>query len=259
VNLFSRKQLSEVLLSRLQAAYDLKEQNRLPEALGLLNKFIKQVPDNAKALAYRGEVYGRLGNIPAALADLQNSVQIKPTAPAYFNYALAHLHANNKSEALAALFRVVQLDPNDEEAWSLRAGLAKDLSLEDLDIVARVVERFTYSQCGSGVGWKVELRQMYRFIPNKPHEEYNAVILDLCQQPIALVQIQMMAPKYKVIINFEKSFPETSQRTFVEVITKVIPAKDAALLKTLNGFMKDGILVKSNNCLRYSNRDQNTA
>ena len=256
MNLFSRKLSPSALLSKLQAAYDLKQQNRLQEALDLLNKLLKQVPDNAKALAYRGEIYGRLGNIPAALEDLKRSVHLEPFAPTYFNLALAYFHSNQKSEALAALFRVVQLEPNDKEAWSFREGLAKELGLEDLEIIARVVEQFMYSHCGPGLGWKVELRHMYRFIPHKPHEEYDAVVLDLCQEPLALIQIQPVSAEYRIIVNVEKSFPETSQRTFAEVITKVIPAQDADLLNVFNEFIEAGVLIQEKNRLRYSEKQQ---
>jgi tetratricopeptide (TPR) repeat protein len=258
VNLFSGKPSSYALLSKLQAAYDLKQQNRFQEALDLLNKIIKQVPDNAKALAYRGEIYGQLGNIPAALEDLERSVHFEPFASTYFNLALAHFHSNQKSEALATLFRVLQLEPNDKEAWSFRERLAKELGLEDLEIIARVVEQFMYSHCGPGIGWKVELRHLYRFIPNEPHEEYNAVILDLCQEPLALIQIQPAPTEYKIIVNVEKSFPETSQRTFADVITKVIPTHDADLLNILNGFIEDGVLIQENNRLRYSEKPKAT-
>jgi len=251
VFLFSKKQSPETLLAKLNTIYDLMQKNRLPEALSLLNDFIKQVPDNAKALGYRGEVHGRLGNIPAAIDDLKKAVNLKPTASDYFNLALAYLHSQNNTEAFATLLRALQLRPHDKEGWSLRNDLAKAVGLEDLDGVARLVEQFAYSQCGSGEEWKVELRKMYRFLGNQHVEEYNAVVLDLCQQPLALVQIQILPLEYKIIINYEKVFPNTTQRTFVDAVTRTIPANDAGLLNVFDEFIKDGVLVKKNHCLRY--------
>jgi hypothetical protein len=92
---------------------------------------------------------------------------------------------------------------------------------------------------------------MYRFTPNQPHEEYNAAILDLCQQPVALVQIQIIPPEYKITVNYEKVFPNVSQTTFIDAVNKTIPANDAALLNLLNEFIEQGILVKNNHRLQY--------
>ncbi len=89
MNFFSGKPSPEALLKELQEAYALIQRNRLREALSLLNKIIKQIPNNAKALELRGQVNGMLGNIPAAMEDIKKSIELKPTAAGYFNYALA--------------------------------------------------------------------------------------------------------------------------------------------------------------------------
>ena len=250
--LFFRKPSPDAILAQLNHVDELKRLNQLQNALAAVNKVLKQAPDSALALAYRGEIQGRLGHIPEALADLEKSVRIEPTAYAYFNYSLAHYHAHNKSAALAALFRVLQLEPGDKEAQAFRVGLAQELGLAELEIAARVVEQFMYSQCGPGIGWKVELRQMYRFKPNSPHDEYNAVVLDLCHQPATLIEIEYVPPEYRVVIDIEKRFPGVSRQTMVAAVTKDIAASDAALLSVLQGFVEEGVLTLGNGSLRYN-------
>ena len=251
----NESQLTEVFLAALKKISGLIQQDRLQEALETSSKLIDLLPQDttnlAYPLAYRGQIYGRLGNIPAALADLKRSVELKPTAEGYYNYALAHLHANDKTSGLEALLRVTQLEPTDKEAMALRKALAKELGLEDLEVIAGTVEQFCYSQCGAGTKWKVELRKMYRFHPDGTHEEYNAVVLDLCQQPNALVQIRSTPPHYIIIVNYEQEFLETSQHAFAEAVTKEIPANQGALTELFNAFLKDSVLIQENNQLLF--------
>ncbi len=252
MKLFSRKPSRETLLAELQSAYELIQQNRLPQALALLNNITDQVPNNAKALELRGQVYGMQGNIPAALADLQKSVELKPTPSAYFNFALAHLHAQNKKAGLLAVLRALQLQPNDSEAWSLRDQLAKNLGMVTLDGIARVVERFMYSLCGPGMEWIVEFRPMHRFIGNGQVESYDAAVLDFRQQPTVFLQIVPISDEYRIIISCEKTVAGIDQRTYFDAMTRIIPSNDDALLAALKQFVSDGILVRDNNRLRYN-------
>lgn len=240
----------------LNAAYNLVKQDQLPEALTLLDDILEQAPDDAAALTLRGQVYGCLGDIGSALADLGRSVEINPNSEeAYFNYAVAHLHAGNGSEALAALSRVLQLTPNNRRARAWRGRLAFELGLNKLDQVAQVMEHFAYSQCGPGRGWKVELREMYRFQPNRSPESFNAATLDLCQTPQAFIQVAIAPTEYIVKLNVEKHLPDVPQMCLADVISETIPAQHDVLLNLLNSFVDEGILVKvSNQQLRYNGR-----
>jgi len=236
----------------VETAYAFIVQDRLPEALSLLNDILRQSPENAVALALRGQAYGRMGKISNALADLSRSVQLDPSnVDAYFNYAIALAKADKEPEALAAISRVVQLNPNDEEARAWRNRLAAQLGLEELDQVARVLEQFAYSQCGNGKHWQVALREMYLFQPHLPHQTYNAAILDLRQMPQALVEVTASPDGYKVKLSVEQRFPEVSRATFVEVISEESLAEPTALLTLLHGWLSRGILKTIGDRLRY--------
>ena len=239
-------------LALVKAASDLVEQGQIPEALSLLNEILEQAPNTAAALTLRGIVRGRMGDTASALADLNRAVELAPcNEVALFNCAVAHLRAGNGSEGLAVLSRVLQLRPDNERARALREEIAHDLGLEELDKVARVMEQFAYSHCGPGRGWKVELREMYRFQPNRPPEAYNAALLNLCQVPQAFIQVIVTPAEYTVKINVEKQLPGVDQTCLSEVTSDTIPAQADALLGLLNSFVDKGILVKLGDQLHY--------
>src|SRR4051812_4781517 len=84
-------------------------------------------------------------------------------AQVHFRNAVAQMDAGNEPEALLGFSRVLQLVPNHEQASVCREKLARELGLDKLDRAARVMERFAYTHCGPGHGWKVELREIYAF------------------------------------------------------------------------------------------------
>lgn len=193
-----------------------------------------------------------MGNTAAALADLSRAVELAPDNDvALFNCAVAHLRAGNDSEGLAMLSRVLQLTPDNERARTVREELAADLGLEEIDRAARVMEQFAYAQCGPGRRWKVELKEMYRFRPHRPHEVYNAALLDLCQVPPAFIQVTVTPAEYTVLILTEKKLPDVDRITLSTVASETIPAQADALLGILNSFVDKGILVKVGDQLRY--------
>lgn len=61
---------------------NLISQNRLGEALDLLNKSLADTPDCAEALFNRGRVYWRLGRRSDAITDYEAAVAIDPSSPA---------------------------------------------------------------------------------------------------------------------------------------------------------------------------------
>jgi len=218
----------------------------------MLNDILKQSPENAVALALRGQTYGRVGNVSNALTDLSRSVQLDPNnIDANFNYAIALAKADKESEALAAISRVVQLTPNDEEALAWRIRLARKLGLEELDQAARVLEQFAYSQCGNGKHWQVELREMHHFRPHLPYETYNAAVLNLRQVPQALILVATSPDGYSVKLSAERRFPEVSRVTFVDVVSEKSSAEPSALLDLLHGLLSRGILKTAGDRLRY--------
>ncbi len=228
------------------------ERNELPHAVACLDKILEQSPEDAEALALRGVLHGRLGDIRSSLADLGRSVELDPNHPeVHFNYAVSHLRAGDAGEALAELSRVLQMTPDNARAQAQREKLASELGLAELDQGARVMERFTYSQCGPGYRWKVGLREMYKFQPHLPPSTYRAALLDLCQTPQAFVELTVTPVEYTVRLLTETRLPGISRTTVSEVITETIAARPDLLLGVLNRFLARGLLVRVDNALRF--------
>lgn len=61
---------------------NLISENRLGEALDLLNKSLAHTPDSAESLFNRGRVYWRLGRRSDAITDYEAAVAIDPSSPA---------------------------------------------------------------------------------------------------------------------------------------------------------------------------------
>ncbi len=92
---------------------------------------------------------------------------------------------------------------------------------------------------------------MYEFIPNGAREEYDAVLLDLCQQPPVHVEVRTVGLQYEVRVLSQKIIPEIRERTAVSVLTELTLADGAALLGVFNRFLEDGVLVCTGDCMRY--------
>src|SRR5712691_303976 len=131
-------------------------------------------------------------------------------AETYFRKAVSQIEAGNEPEALLGFSRVLQLMPDNEQALVWREKLARELGLDELDRAARVMERFAYSRCGPGNGWKVELHEMYAFRPHQPPETYDAALLDLCQRPPALIEVTLTTSQYKVRLMADRPVPGVS-------------------------------------------------
>ncbi len=83
------------------------------QTLSDLNSAIAHNPDNAKALAQRGEVYRLMGDFEAALADFNQVIEVNP------NYAWAIAHRGETyhqmkryEEARTDFSRAIDLNPN---------------------------------------------------------------------------------------------------------------------------------------------------
>lgn len=240
------------LLSRINTASELLEQGQLPEALILLNKILEQTPNSDAALTLRGIVHGRMGDTESALADLSQAVELDPhNEMALLNYAVAHVRSGKASDGLAILSRALQLRPDNERAIALRDRVARNLGLEELDSVAKAMEQFAYAQCGPGLEWKVELKEMYFFQPKLPQEKYNVAIFDLCQDPQAFIQVMVAPTEYTVKISVEKQVPRVDRLCLADIASHTIPAEIDALLGLLNGFIDKGILTKVGSRLCY--------
>lgn len=69
-------------MSVFQKIEELINENRLEEALLLLNKKIEDDKNNDKAYFCRGKVYWKMGNKSQAITDYEHAVDINPDSPA---------------------------------------------------------------------------------------------------------------------------------------------------------------------------------
>lgn len=183
-------------------------------------------------------------------------VQQEQTSDAqrYFRKAVSQIGAGNEPEALLGFSRVLQLMPDNEQALVWREKLARELGLDELDRAARVMERFAYSHCGPGIGWKVELREMYAFRPRQRPEPYEAALLDLCQTPPVFIELTIAATEYKVRLMADRPVPGVSRTCLSEVKAESIPATEESLMELLKQFLSANTLVVRDKQLRYAPR-----
>ena len=193
-------------------------------------------------------------NLLRWLKKLCNNPQLD--ADACFNDAQALLDAGNYSDALLRFSRVLQFVPDHAQALARRERLVIDLGLDDLDRAARLLERFAYSHCGAGYGWKVEMREAYAFSPHQPPETYDAAFLDLCQTPPAFIELTVQGNQYKLRFMVDTPVPGVSRTCLSEVNPQSIPANADALLELLDQFVKTGLLVKVGKRLRYAGKKE---
>ena len=69
-------------MSVFQKIEELINENRLNDALLLLNNEITQCQNNDKLYFTRGKLHWRLGNKPQAITDYEHAVDINPDSPA---------------------------------------------------------------------------------------------------------------------------------------------------------------------------------
>jgi len=100
--------------------------NNAKAALRDLQKVIQQDPNHALAHYYIGELYFRQKRWRDALTAYQRSALANPQdADPYASMCMCYLALGNNAEALAALKRAIQIDPNNQLALRIAAELSK--------------------------------------------------------------------------------------------------------------------------------------
>lgn len=125
----------------LQAARDLRAQQRIPEALATLSRLEAMSPRFSRLHQERGHCHVLLRDTPAAIAALQTAVRLNPTLPACWDMLeqLYRMRGDTAQSAIAAqhLATLRQLPPEIVVANSLFAdgdlGPAEDVIRDYLD------------------------------------------------------------------------------------------------------------------------------
>ncbi len=77
----------------------------------------KLVPDSPRAYASLGGIYHMLGRYDEAIAMLNKSLAIKPTAQAYTNLGTLYSFQGRYAEAVPMMENAVKLNPNNHQFW----------------------------------------------------------------------------------------------------------------------------------------------
>ena len=92
--------------------------DRYDEARALLEEALRLEPENTRALALLGPVYGRAGELPRAAKTLEKAIALGETSPEIRrNLALVYLQQGKLQRAVAALQEASADAPSDASIW----------------------------------------------------------------------------------------------------------------------------------------------
>jgi tetratricopeptide (TPR) repeat protein len=107
----------------VQAAYELRKANKLPESLVEINKAIAIDKNNYYAWQLRGDINSVMNNTEDAIEDLTKAIELKPgEAVLYYTKGKYEGQARKFDDALKDAKQAVQLDPNNMDYLYMRAS-----------------------------------------------------------------------------------------------------------------------------------------
>jgi tetratricopeptide (TPR) repeat protein len=127
-----RERPGHIETRRLLAAA-LRGCDRDEEALHLLHTLAQEEPDNALIQNSLGAALRMSGDLDAARAAFERAVSLAPTlAPAWYNLAIAQFMLERVDDGLAAVDKIIELFPNHEGAYVMRADMIREQGRIDL-------------------------------------------------------------------------------------------------------------------------------
>jgi tetratricopeptide (TPR) repeat protein len=107
----------------VQAAYQLRSANKLPESLVEINKAVAIDKNNYYAWQLRGDINSVMNNTEDAIEDLKKAIALKPDeAVLYYTKGKYEGQARKFDEALKDAKQAVQLDPKNMDYLYMRAS-----------------------------------------------------------------------------------------------------------------------------------------
>jgi tetratricopeptide (TPR) repeat protein len=93
-------------------------EERYDEARALLEEALRREPENTRALALLGPVYGRAGELPMAAKSLEQAIALGETSPEIRrNLALVYMQQGKLQRAIAELEKAREDAPSDPAIW----------------------------------------------------------------------------------------------------------------------------------------------
>lgn len=107
----------------VQAAYELRKANKLPESLVEIDKAVAIDKNNYYAWQLRGDINSVMNNTEDAIEDLKKAIELKPDeAVLYYTKGKYEGQARKFDDALKDAKQAVQLDPNNMDYLYMRAS-----------------------------------------------------------------------------------------------------------------------------------------
>lgn len=154
----------------------------------LLNKGLKQSPDNPELLFLHGAVKGALGRFDESVACLQHSIRLEPRNPeAHYNLGNSLVQIGRAGEAIAAYDAAIRLAPGFFPAHLMKANALSDLYRVD-EAVACYQQALKLSP-NSPEAWN-NLARVYDQAnrADEARQAYESGIVNVPNSPILLYQ-----------------------------------------------------------------------
>jgi len=111
---------------------ELLKSSKYEEAMQLFESLVKQYPQEASYISERGVVHFHLGNIEAAIKDMNKAVELEPLKPyRYSSRAYILGHAGMTKKAIEDYQKAIELDPEDAVAYNNLGLLEEKLGYEE--------------------------------------------------------------------------------------------------------------------------------
>lgn len=106
----------KIATSIINKAYTNFQNNKLVESYTILDKGIKDIPNNAQLYYYRALVTDKMNRNAASIIDLQKSIELDPTYyMAYYNLGKVYEKIKDYKSALVAYERFLSIEPDEKE------------------------------------------------------------------------------------------------------------------------------------------------
>lgn len=113
-----------ILYNKIKMAEGASANEKLDEAITLLNEVIKEDPRIMEARNVRAQIFLELGKVEEAILECKEALKIDPEyEAAIFSLAQAYVQAKKYDEALAGFERLTQLDPRDPKPHYNMGGI----------------------------------------------------------------------------------------------------------------------------------------
>ena len=147
---------NEDVQKEIVAGDEAKSRWEYREAIDHYSRALEKDPLNSYALAMRGFMYARLGDLDRAIIDTSRAVQLDPNnARAFVARGIAYAHRDELEKAIADLSEAIRLDPENSGIVGQRADFYRrkfefDKAMADYDRAVELDPNAPVNFCSRG-------------------------------------------------------------------------------------------------------------